>query len=349
MDLKLSDLMLMSLMKIKEAVDTDGLEKALGKNILYGDQKQAQRFDKDDIAGFERVLIEDTTENLYALILTRPEVLATALSSKDLKAPKDVKGYSQNMQKIFTDLLRFEGDIKKAVENDMEKSYILFRSEEVRKSFAEFMVFMKKIYPYFETASKIEKVSRKTNGMGEEFFGTVPQLNEQIRNILHGSSEVIGEWRAPGVVFDERYKVIMGHFDENSEYVDSKKASFDEIQQQRKELLEQRRQVVKVPELSNEELIRRKCIQEANMMYDELVRNTMRDLEKQTPYSVREMYDYFVNVKFAKFVKSFSMPLDANTKINTAKEALNQLNELNNYVSRISENSITTNIYMTKE
>ena len=86
-------------------------------------------------------------------------------------------------------------------------------------------------------------------------------------------------------------------------------------------------------------------IKKANEMYDELCRDTMRDLQAQVPYSAREMYDYFVNVKFANFVKNFKMPLDGSTKIGTAKEACNQLNELFNYISKISENSHTTNVY----
>lgn len=350
MELDLKDLMMMSLIKLKDAVSLDGMEKALGKRILNGSEKIEKNLKADDISGFEHVLVDDTTENLYALILTRPEVFATALSLKDLKAPENVKGYFQNMQKIFADLLRFEGDIKKAVENDMEKSYILFKSEEVRKSFAEFMVFMKNIYPYFELVSKIDKISRKTNGMSEEFFETVPKLNEQVRGILESSSKLIGNWRSPGVVFDERYQVIMSHFDENSKHVDSHKALFERLQEEKRINLEQRKQSVETnPKLSEVEIERRRCIQEANMMYDELVQSTMRDLEKQVPYSVREMYDYFVNVKFAKFVKSFSMPLESSTKLNVAREVCSQLNELNNYISRISEKATTTNIYMMKE
>ena len=340
---------LLGLMKLKEDIDSDGLERVLGKNILSGEKNFTKDFNKLDSAGYEKVLIEDTTENLYGLILTRPEVFATALSLKDLKAPKDVKGYVQNMQKIFADLLRFEGDIKKAVDAGVDKSYILFKSEEIRKSFAEFMVFMKSVYPYFEVVQKLDKISKKTNGMSEGFFAAVPQLNEEVRNILESSSKYIGDWKAPGVDFAERYKVISEHFAENSKYVDSKKEDFERIQAERQFAEAQKRQIVRVPELSEEELLRRKYIQEANMMYDELVRNTMRDLEKQVPYSVREMYDYFVNVKFAKFVKSFSMPLESNVKINTAREVLSQLNELNNYISRISENAVTTNIYMNKE
>jgi len=349
MELGFNGIMLMSLMKLRDAVESDGLERIMGKRLLSNEERISRNFDKDDSAGYEQVLIEDTTENLYGLILTRPEVFATALSLKDLRAPENVKGYYQNMQKIFADLLRFEKNIKFAVENEMENSYLLFKSEDVRASFAEFMIFMKKIMPYFELAVKIDRISRRTNKAGEEFFEVVPELNGQIRQIFHEASGDIGDWKAPGVVFRNKHDVIMQHFDENSSFVDSKKAIFDEKQKQMAALQESKKSTSKPVELGAEELERRKVIQEANMMYDELVQNTMRDLEKQVPYSVRKMYEYFVNEKFAKFVKSFSMPLSSSTRLATAREACNQLNELNNYISRISENAVTTNVYMMKE
>ena len=99
MELGLNEIMLMSLMKLRDAVETDGLERIVGKRLLSGEEKLSRDFDKEDSAGYEQTLIEDTTENLYGLILTRPEVFATALSLKDLRAPESVKGYCQNMQK----------------------------------------------------------------------------------------------------------------------------------------------------------------------------------------------------------------------------------------------------------
>ena len=349
MELSVNERLLMTMGQLKDVLTMDSLERVLGKNLLSNNVKKDKNFQKNDYAGFEQLLVEDTIENLYGLILTRPEAFATAIALKDLKMPNSVKGYCQNMQKIFDDLVKFEDRVKFAVENKQDKDYILFSFERVRVDFVDFMCFMRQVMPFFDVALKAEKLSRKTIKASEEFFELIPDYNEQVRTILDKAAPFIKDWRSPGVVFSERYDDIKSHFDDNSKYVDAQKVVYNDVQERIKAELESRRQAVKVPEISQEEFERRRCIQEANMMYDELVQNTMRDLEKQVPYSVREMYDYFVNVKFAKFVKSFSMPLSASTKIGVAREVCNPLSELNNYISKISENATTTNVYMMKE
>ena len=68
------------------------------------------------------------------------------------------------------------------------------------------------------------------------------------------------------------------------------------------------------------------------------------------------MQDIQVLIKLSKvlrvnleFVKNFSMPLSSSTKMSIAREVCSQINELNNYVSKISENAKPTNGYMMKD
>ena len=51
------------------------------------------------------------------------------------------------------------------------------------------------------------------------------------------------------------------------------------------------------------------------------------------------MYEYFVSNKLAKFKKEHKMPLLETASLKQAQEVVSQLNNLFNYVSKISENA----------
>ena len=349
MDLDLINAMKIGALKVGEYLNEESIERVLGDGMMYYRSRESKNLKSDDYLGYEKLLVEDTTENLYRLIATNQVFFAKAISNKELKKPENVKGFSQNMKKIYESLLDFETNVDTAVKMGLDYQYILFRDENVRKDFKDFMRFLKEIMPFFDKAPEIERVCKKNRYVSDEFFAVIPELNKGVRETLVSGLQYIGDWSEFGSAFQDAYMTIMNHFDSNSKYIDSQKLVYETAQAVQKAQMEERKQNAKAPEMSEVEKERRLWIQKANDLYDELCLDFMRDLEKQYSTSTKDMYDYFVNVKFKKFVERFHMPLDKGVSVGQAKEACGQIQNLMDYISKISENAYTIGVYDVKE
>lgn len=349
MDFSLMDKMMFGASKVNEYLNKESLDRVFGEGGILVQAKKAKKLKNDDYVAYERLLIEDTTENLYRLIATNQVFFAKAISNRELRRPNAVKGYASNAQKVYDSLVQFEKEVDKAVEMGLDNRYILFRDEQIRNNFKEFMVFLKELMPYFEQATEIERVCKKNSSVTKEFFDKIPELNKSVRDVLSSTLPFVGNSVELGEAFLETYMTIMNHFNSNSKYVDSQKESFETKWASEEEIEKQRVQNSKPPEMSEAEKERRKCIKEANDLYDELCLDFMRDLEKQYSASTKDMYEHFVNVKFKKFVERFNMPLSNDVSVGQAKEACGQIKNLMDYVSKISENAYTISVYSEKQ
>ena len=349
MDLDLLNAMRIGALKANEYLNRESIERVLGDGVFASQPREPKKLKGDDFVGYERLLIEDTTENLYKLIATNQVFFVKAISNKELRKPENVKGFSQNMKKVYDSLLDFEKEVDMAVKMGLDGQYILFRDEQVRKDFKDFMRFLNEAMPYFDKATEVERVCKKSRSVSEEFYNAIPELNKSIREVLVSCMPYLGEWSELGGAFQDTYMTIMKHFDSNSKYVDSQKLVFETMQAVQKAQMEERKQNAKPPQMSESEKERRMWIQKANELYDELCLDFMRDLEKQYSLSTRDMYETFVNVKFKKFVERFNMPLDNSVSVGHAKEAYAQIKNLMDYVSKISENAYTVSVYGEKQ
>ncbi|MBR3885807.1 MAG: hypothetical protein IKJ33_05075 [Clostridia bacterium] len=349
MDFSLMEKMMFGASQVNEYLNKESLDRVFGDGKILVQPKKAKKLKGDDFVAYEKLLVEDTTENLYKLIATNQVFFAKAISNRELRSPNGVKGYAFNAQKVYDSLVEFESEVDKAVEMGLDNHYILFRDEQIRKDFKDFMVFLKELMPYFEQATEIERVCKKSGSVSREFFDRIPELNKGVRNTLTSSLPYVGHSNELGDAFLETYMTIMKHFDSNSKYVDSQKEVFETKWAIEEEVAKQRAQNSKPPEMSEAEKERRKCIKEANDLYDELCLDFMRDLEKQYSASTKDMYEHFVNVKFKKFVERFNMPLSNDVSVGQAKEACGQIKNLMDYVSKISQNAYTISVYSEKQ
>ena len=233
---------------------------------------------------------------------------------------------------------------------DVESNY----AKEWFKNCQQFAGFLEDMSSFFGTATCVSEKNGTANN--KNYYKVLSRNIWSMNNALNRASTKIDCFSRGDQNDIETFKFIHAYYNESAKLITSmidqimtKFAVDKKLKETRLEDTSTNRPKVvlsKQDEINDERLM---TIREANMMYDELVSGTMRDLERQVPYSVREMYEHFVNVKFANFVKNFSMPLSESTKLSVAKEVCRQLNELNNYVSKISENATSTNIYMMKE
>jgi len=93
------------------------------------------------------------------------------------------------------------------------------------------------------------------------------------------------------------------------------------------------------------EIFRQQLIVKANEYYDEFCLDFLRDLEQQIPFSTRDLYKEFIEVRFANFVKRFNMPLSKDASIGKANEVIYQINLMIEYIEKIKENSYVTSVY----
>ena len=113
-------------------------------------------------------------------------------------------------------------------------------------------------------------------------------------------------------------------------------------------MIEEKSKAVKLP-INKAEERRKNLIEKANSYYEEFCMDFLRDLEKQVPLSTRDLYKEFIDVKFAKFAKTFKMPLSDSASEGLATEVIYQINLMIDYIAKIKENSYVTSVYKEKD
>lgn len=338
-----------------EIKDIESVQESLRNEI----EEMGRNVNRDEIAKekffsilkqeFDLIFLK-TTQNFYYIIQDHPLTYAYCASKGELKEAETLNDFQNNLRKMQSGSELVAANIKRfkkaGLANEDFDAYAESRNQ--------YSAFLKCINNYVSSA--IYLVNYGNTKSQSAYLRQLTKTLPMMRASLEAAIKYIDSWKKYGTDHTELFKRTLDFFTETSaesikaiEKVQEEERKLQEFQESLKPKAEVKvgRKIEYAPNPAEEERVR--AISEANMMYDELCKNTMRDLEKQVPYSVREMYDYFVNVKFAKFVKKFSMPLSSSTKLSVAKEVCAQINELNNYISKISENAQTTNIYMMKE
>ena len=99
---------------------------------------------------------------------------------------------------------------------------------------------------------------------------------------------------------------------------------------------------------SDKDVKRLSLIEQTNAFYKEFCDDFLRDLDKQYSLSSKDMYEYFINVKFKNFVERYPMPIASDASEGYAKEVYCQIQILIDYISKISENSYAISAYKQK-
>ena len=338
-----------------EIKDIEKVQKMLNEEII----EMGKNANRDEIAKdrffpilkqeFDLIFLK-STQNLYYIIQDHPLTYAYCASKGELKEAETLNDYQNNLRKMQNGSEIVAANIKRYKKAGLADDDFMAYAE----SRNQYSAFLRCITNYVSSAIYLTEYgkTKSSNAYLKQLTKTLPLMQKSLVEAV----KYLESWKKYGTDHTELFKRTLDFFTETSseaikaiEEIQRAERELKELQEASKPNVEPRpvRKVEFTPNPAEQE--RLNMISEANMMYDELCRNTMRDLENQVPYSVRDMYDYFVNVKFAKFVKNFSMPLSSSTKLSVAKEVCAQINELNNYISKISENAATTNIYMMKE
>ncbi len=325
-------------------------ETAQNVTRIFADEPKVDlEFRPDRLKSFERDLIDYTANKLYMLFATTPVVMSVAVMGLAKDKPKTVQDYSFVLSRAKTELDKFTKSLDDE-NNELINAFGWFCTPEHIAEYKRFMKFMDEIMPVFSYATKARKFCDSRMG-DREFAESASTMNKKIKDCLTSGTVTVEDWFGSNLRFSEIYMEVLKLFSNSEMLVSGQSlilnASY-ELEQLGKQMQDDERRKLAAsaePVVSAQEQERRDYIKKANDMYAELCNDTMRDLQNQVPLSTRDMYEYFVDVKFAKFVKQFDMPLAANANLGVAREACAQLVNLQNYVSSISANSYTTSVY----
>ena len=322
----------------------DLLTNESGKTIdlIFGDTLNFDGFVCDfgdeDYKAFEKLLVKHTAENLYKCIVSNDVMFALAASKKCVKRPDSVKDISSNISNIYAQASKYRQTEISAVGNPDSFDMWFFYSQK-KGSFVRFMKFFDKIEPLFADFVKIDKMSDDKSISGHEYFRIISKFNKRINDTFAESLTLIDEWSDLGPFFELIYLDVLNNFRNNSKTIEEMREELP------LEIAPQKPKIVTAPQISPKEQERLAMIKRANDAYEEFCLDVLRDLEKQYSLSVKDVYHYFVDVKFKKFVERFNMPLANNVSIGVAKDALSQIQGLYNYVQTIKENAYCTSVY----
>lgn len=324
--------------KIREKVDNGEFSNVTSAFVGYKDIRESVSVDKDNIRQSEKQLVENMVKQIYSFLFTDAMIFSAVITRTKVKSmPVTAKDFYNLANETFKQLTLTNNEIQNEFKNgNPQHLYFIFALPEQRKLLDEAVKVFGKCLPFFENASKAESVySDKYLGI-DEFTRLIELFNGKMLGALQSARDMVEAWD------DER------HLDYNA-LVEGFKALSADIIKSAKDISESQAKQPSKPKIlggvSAEEQLRLQTIKQANYLYDELVNDTMRDLESQVPYSARDMYAYFLNDKFAKFIKEHKMPLAKSTSLKQAQDVVSKLNGLFNYISKISEKSCASIVY----
>ena len=320
--------------------------------VTYEDISNCVNVNKDDIRQSEKELVENMTRQLYSFLLSNSMVVCFSMSKVKLKStPVTVKDYSNVILETINTMKEYNQGLKKEFKDeDMPKHfYLIFSDPDYRDLLDDTIKKIDTFVQFFESAKRAESVYSNKYVSDKEFLRLIEVFNTRMEKSLTSAQAVVKNWDTTGMISKGQLinwntsemknnnafgNLVEGFKGLSSSILKSAKEICDEQEKSQKE---QKKEVGKV--VSEAEQQRLKTIKEANSLYDELINDTMRDLQSQVPYSAKDMYEYFVSNKLAKFKKEHKMPLLETASLKQAQEVVSQLNNLFNYVSKISENA----------
>ncbi len=325
------------LSKMKEGSDEYNFVKS---TMDFFSLKENKIVCRNDPRVFERQSLEYTSEALYRLITTNFVTVAVAVRDDKSKTPSTLSEISNDMFAAYDKVKTFKVEFERLNRENPKEAFKMFKSYKYSEAFMQLVEFLDVIMPFFETIKKVDKIILDKSISDKEFYRIIVKQNIKLLDILQKANDKIGTWPDINEVFDLLYQAIRGDFSDSAQTI-----YFKGVVQYNTERVANI-QVRKVePVINEKEQERLSAISRANALYDELCLDFMRDLEKQYSHSVKDMYDYFVNVKFKKFTERYPMPIDNNVSVGYAVEVASQIKSLMEYVSKISENAYTTSVF----
>lgn len=290
----------------------------------------------------EEGAISGILNHLQSQILNLPFIKVVLLKELDVVSLKELEenlidceyicDYEDNMIQVKNAIDRFVQFAEKGAKNELIEDFPLI-IDDARNSYKEVASFINKILPVFTNARKVEQFGVDDTSK-KRYLEVVTELNERIIRHMENADKYVKE--STGYFFGN--KEIYGKLTEIFKTL-VKDMNIKYLKE------EQSRGISKIKEpqiikKSEAEVEREKYIEKANDLYMQLRLDWMRDLESQVPYLSRDKYQAFLN-KFNKFNDTFEMPLVKTTSIGKAKEACDQINNLMNNISNISETAYT--------
>ena len=341
MDISINDYIVTNVSLIKEKMHNGAIDKLFGDSLNYPKQKNIELSDTD-YRKFESLLMEDATITLYKLIASNLVVLAISMSREDICRPKSLKSYAENMNKIYSELKRFEKELDFSVKNNQDDKYIVFSSKEKRDSYHKFIIFMEKIMQFFSIAPKAYKISYDKNIGDIEFLKIACDYNKKINEIFTSATMKVDDCAILDVGFCEMYEQFITNFERNIKTVEEYKNSVQCQEEQKKD--DEVKIVSPKSQINEKEQARLSKIKEANELYNRFTIDFMRDLQKEVSLMNRDMYEALIN-KVERFLKKFPMPLSNNVSIGMATEACAQINKFIETVYEISRNTYSPVVF----
>lgn len=309
-------------------------------------------FNYDNIKYIIDVSLSDVVKNLYYVISIHPifKALESKFSRSKLKnklsEPQTIEDYCNNLNII-----------KEACDNlglgfavaSKLKSKKINKVSVIRQEYSEIL---KAVIDFTSSVYELNKI--------KDFYNTrnyIKQLNSFYSRMLNNLTSMTQVSDYPNLTietFGEAYKNIFNDLSEHLKLlVEMVNAIVSHEREMKKEseklkrevaMVEEKSRAIKLP-FNDAEQKRLQLIEKANSYYEEFCLDFMRDLEKQVPFSASDMYEEFIGVKFAKFIKTYNMPLSNNVSEGVATEVIYQINLMIDYISKIKQNSYVTSVY----
>lgn len=284
-----------------------------------------------------------STQNLYYIIMDYPITRAYCMLNSQFDDVSTLENYQKNLRKVIeagNDLL-----------GGINKYHQMFPNEDIsnyEKTRNYFVFFVQEILNYVNVAILISQNSE--NKSDNEYLKMLTKKLPDMNRSLKMASNWIECLERYGKDYIDVFEGVVDFASKCSELIlnVAKQVLEDEKQQRETEFklaskIDESRIVKYEP--NPKEQARLQAIKLANDKYQEFCLDVMRDLEKQYALSSKDMYEYFVNVKFKKFVDKYPMPIPNSASEGYANEVIGQINNLMDYVSKISENSYVTSAF----
>ncbi len=305
-----------------------------------------------EVISLQNMLIDLIAKTVYEYVKYNPMVFAFESTKKlELAQVNDIGDYNKNLQRLMHATESYKSFLNIVKKSNQEYKLIYFSSKDSRNKYDNLQEVIRELIKFYTLAEKSKKYC-----FGEyENFSKFAELTASVNKKIIAQLRMCGDkvagvedfemgYAEQGVLlfndFANELTILNGRIIElgmhDKEFRASVQAEIDKARMEKSKV-----ESVK----SSTEQERLDMIEKANSLYDELCLDFMRDLQSQYALSSKDMYETFVNVKFKKFVERFHMPLSKNTSIGMAKEACSQIQNLMNYVSKISENSYVTSVY----
>ena len=325
------------------------LKEKLGSNTFlnlvasldFESGKIEPRKENETVQSYEKRVVESSAKYLFTYFFSNYMVLAMALSKTEFDKPGKIADYCDVSLKTYHAMNNFLTNFEKNKEREMnERLFLFFGDVENRKQYAKIISAMKKLVPFFENAKKIENICEDSLLSDESFLKLCSSFNKKLNNSIVSAESEVKNLDDFGKHISVGYSEFAKKFFDFSSQMESELVLI-ENESMMKKIVDTKPKTLKISESEQERL---SVIESVNQKYDEFCKYTLIDLQKQVPYSTRNLYVALVD-KFENFVKRFSMPLSTSTGLKQAKEVERQMDGLINQLSSISEQSTVSVVY----